>query len=87
MPGNRFYGVFFDMGAITPERVKRARQRFATQFGIAATVLVAGKQREGEARAAAQEQGLAVEARGGIIGGEFWLGGEDGAPSHGDVQA
>jgi len=75
MAGNRVYGVFFSMEKITAERVEKARRVFSRRFGVPATVMVAGKQREAEAREAAG--GLAVEVRAGIIGGEFWLGGAE----------
>ncbi|MBN2389923.1 MAG: hypothetical protein JXR84_04325 [Anaerolineae bacterium] len=62
------------MEKITTERVEKARRVFLRQFGCEAAVMVAGKQREAEAREAAGML-LTVEVRGGIIGGEFWLGG------------
>lgn len=74
MTSNAVFSVNFDLGKITPQRVKIAQEQYRRRFGTAATLLVVGAHREEEARAAAAGE-LAVDVRrGGLLGGEFWLG-------------
>jgi len=75
------YAVFWDFGKITRMRVSMAIDAYTTYFGARPTQMVAPAHRENEARAVAAGCGLALEIRrGGLLAGEFWLGGNGAAP-------
>lgn len=70
------FATFWNQGKITPAMVQQAIETYRTVFGVAPAVLVAGAQREAQARDAATACGLNVTIRrGGLLAGEFWLGG------------
>lgn len=73
---DKTFATFWNTGKITTTLVQQAIDTYRAKFNAAPSVMVAGAHREAQARAAATACGLDVTIRkGGLLAGEFWLGG------------
>ena len=69
------YATFWNTGQITTALVQQAIAAYRDRFHAAPSTLVAGAHRADQARAVATACGLTLTTNGGLLAGEFWLGG------------
>ena len=74
------YAVYWNLGAITPDLVQQAIATYRHKFSQSPAVIIAGAHRAAEAQAVGAACGLDVQLSGGLLAGEFWLGGGERQP-------
>jgi len=71
------FATFWNTGKITTALVQQAIAAYRDRFHAAPSVLVAGAHRADQARDVATACGLILMTSGGLLAGEFWLGGSE----------